>query len=265
LYFIAILVTIFLQYYLGSPFLVNNTQFVAAGNATSFSNFCLMQGIFSLNIMFNIPVWSIGVEVFFYLLIPKFFSIRLIYLHLIILISLLFYFGNSYLSTISLYGIQHLMYAWLFILGFLIVNRKQFWIIIPYNFIGAFGIYYNFLNETIFEKYSFLMFLVSVLFIYIFLFSKFSLSKSSIYIFNYLGIISYPIYLFHTPLYILLYYFGIKDPYLFLFLFILLCIPINYLFDYFLKNIFWNPLVNNIEKYIVNIKIKLSSIKTIKS
>ncbi|MEZ7498695.1 acyltransferase [Flavobacterium sp. Arc3] len=265
LYFMAVLGTVFLQYYLGSPYPVNNMHFVAAGNATSIANFLLLQGIFSLNIMYNVPVWSLSVEVFLYLLLPLFFAIRLRYLYLIVVISLFFYFYHAHLYSISLYGVQHLMYAWPFILGFLIAVRKQFWRIIPLVLIGACGIYYNFLKETVFEKYSFVWFLISVLIIFIILFSKISLSKNTKTIFNFLGTISYPMYLIHIPLYLLLYHLGIRESYLFVGLAILLCIPFNYIFDDWLKKIFWKPLVNKLDSQLNEYKIKSISIKNLKA
>jgi peptidoglycan/LPS O-acetylase OafA/YrhL len=80
LYFIVVLGTILLQYHLGSPYHVNNENFIAAGNATSIANLLLLQGVIAIDLTFNNPVWSLSVEFFLYLILPLFFSIRLRYL-----------------------------------------------------------------------------------------------------------------------------------------------------------------------------------------
>jgi peptidoglycan/LPS O-acetylase OafA/YrhL len=94
---------------------------------------------------------------------------------------------------------------------------------------------------------------------------KLDLSKNTKIFFNFLGTISYPIYIFHFPLYLFLYYLGFRDSYLFVSLVILLCVPINYIFDDLLKKIFWKPLVNKIEKQISELKTKKIMIKTFKA
>ncbi|TDD94673.1 acyltransferase family protein [Flavobacterium cellulosilyticum] len=266
LYFMAILGTVILQFYVGSPYHVNNSMvFVAAGNATSIANFLLLQGVVALNIMYNSPVWSLSVEVFLYMMLPIFFILRTRFLYLIVIISLFFYIGHSYLPSISLFGFQHLMYAWPFILGFIITVRKKSWSIIPFILLGTYGIYYNFLNGTVFEKYSYVWFFFSVILIFIILYTKLNLSKRYLTFLNFLGTISYPMYLVHIPLYIFLYHLGIRESYLFVLLVILICIPINYIFDVWFKKIFWKPLVNYIETRVKEFKLKRISNKISKA
>lgn len=248
LYFIAVLFAIFLQYYLGSPYPVRDGAFVAAGYLTTFSNFLLLQGIASLTIMYDIPLWSISVEFFLYLMLPLLFKMRLSYIYLIALISIIIYIVSTHLfSSISLYGIQHVMYAWPFIIGFLIAVKKQFWSTIPLILVGTFGMYYNFLMEVVLEKFAFVFFLITVITVIYFMYSKTDLSNYIKIIFNFLGNISYPMYLFHIPFYMVLYHIGIRDDYALVSLAILLCIPINYIFDVWLKKIFWKPLMAKIE------------------
>lgn len=134
---------------------------------------------------------------------------------------------------------------------------------IPLVLLGTFGIYYNYLMEFVLDKYAFVCFLFSVFFI--FLYTKISLSKRTENIFNFLGTNSYPMYLIHISLYLLLYDIGIRESYLFVSLVILLCVPINYIFDDLLKKIFWKPLVNKIEKQISEWKTKKIMIKTFKA
>jgi peptidoglycan/LPS O-acetylase OafA/YrhL len=265
LYFSAVLVTVFLQYYLGSPYLVRETNYVVAGLMTSMSNFLLLQGIASLTILYNGPLWSIGVEFFLYLILPILYVLRLKYVYLIATLSVIFYIAHSHLFSISLYGIQHIMYAWPFIIGFLIAVKKQFWGVIPLILMGSLGMYYNFTMEVVCEKYSFIWLLLTVTIVLCFIYVKIDLSKNVKIVFNYLGTISYPLYLFHIPLYFILYHIGIQYDYIFVTLSILLCIPINYIFDVWLKKIFWEPFVENIDARIKEFKIKRISNKTLKA
>ena len=53
---------------------------------------------------------------------------------------------------------------------------------------------------------------------------------------------SYPLYLFHFPLAIALYYFGgIRGPWAFITLVLLLTVAVDYVFDHWLKRCFWKP------------------------
>lgn len=251
LYFTAVLGTVLLQYYLGSPYLVKVTNYQAAGYLTSISNFLLLQGIASLTILYNSPLWSISVEVFLYLMLPLLHVLRLRYTYIIAFLSLVLYIAHSYLFSLDLYGAQHIIYAWPFIVGFLITVKKQFWGVIPLLLMGAFGIYYDFEMEFVSEKYGFIWFLITVSLVIYFMYVKLDLPNHVIIIFNYLGTISYPLYLFHIPFYFILYHIGIREDYFLVSIAIILCIPTNYIFDVWLKKIFWKPLVAKTE-FIAN-------------
>lgn len=62
LYFFAVLFTVILQYYLGSPYQLPNSNLVSAGIFTSIGNLLLLQGIAVIPIIYNYPLWSLGVE-----------------------------------------------------------------------------------------------------------------------------------------------------------------------------------------------------------
>lgn len=249
LYFIAVLVTVFLQNYLGSPYFAKDANFVAAGYLTSISNLLLLQGIVSLPITYNNPLWSISIEFFLYIILPLIYTLRLRYVYFLALLSVLLYVTHTHFFVISLYGVQHIMYAWPFIVGLLIAVKKQFWGVLLLILIGTLGIYYNFLKEAIIEKFAFLWFLVTTTIIICFLYLKINLSRQTKVWFNYLGMLSYPMYLFHFPFYFILYHIGIRDAYLFIGLSILFCIPVNYIFDVWLKKIVWKPLVETMETF----------------
>jgi peptidoglycan/LPS O-acetylase OafA/YrhL len=103
LYFVAIFGTVILQFYLGSPYLVQNTNFAVSGYLTSIANFLLLQGIVAIDISYNSPVWSLSVEVFLYLMLPLIFNLRLRWIYLISTISVSTYMLHTHLASVSLY------------------------------------------------------------------------------------------------------------------------------------------------------------------
>ena len=78
-----------LQYYLGSPYQLPNSNLVSAGIFTSIGNLLLLQGIAVIPIIYNYPLWSLGVECFLYLMVPLLFRLRLRYILVILVISIL--------------------------------------------------------------------------------------------------------------------------------------------------------------------------------
>lgn len=263
LYFFAVLFAVFLQYFIGSPYQLPGVTMVAAGNLTSLANFLLLQGIISIDITYNGPLWSINVEFFLYLIVPLLFRLRLRYVFLVLITSmLLFTFQESFIRQMDLYGAKIAIYAWPFILGFLIAAKKQIKYTIPFIVIGIVSIIYN--VNLMPDKLCWLTFSVVVVIVFFSIYVNIKLSHRLIKAFNFLGTISYPMYLFHIPLYLLLYYYGVREALFFVSLVIIIVIPINYILDDYLKKIFWKPLVNNIEKYIKHFKNKSITIKTLK-
>jgi peptidoglycan/LPS O-acetylase OafA/YrhL len=251
LYFFAVLFAVFLQYYLGSPYELPGVTMVAAGNLTSLSNFLLLQGIASIDITYNGPLWSISVEFLLYLLVPLLFRFHLRYVFLVLITSMfLFTFQESIISEIELYGFKTAIYAWPFILGFLISAKKQIKYTIPFLIIGTGSIIYN--VNLMQDRLCWFTFLSVVLVVFFSIYVNLNLSQRTRKILNFLGTISYPMYLFHIPLYLLLYYFGV----------FIIVIPINYVLDDYLKKVFWKPLVNTIEKQIKDFTSKRIFIKT---
>ena len=73
--------------------------------------------------------------------------------------------------------------------------------------------------------------------------------------FDYLGEISYPIYLFHWPIFLYLDYLGFRNSWYFLLGSILFTIPANYLFDKVLKKLLWIPAANYVEEKFQSYKV----------
>ena len=241
LYFVAVLFGILLQYYIGSPYKLPNSNMVAAGTLTSFANIFLLQGIVAITITYNSPLWSIGVEIFLYLMVPVLFLLRLRYILFITLISMLFFICST---SSGLYGYNNLIWAWPFLIGFIISVKKQFLCSVPLLLLCVIIVYYkkDIFSDSLSVINSSLGLFISCLALYI----NTTFSKNTLVFFNLLGNLSYPIYVLHWPLYLLLYHWGIREGYVFISLTIFLCIPFYYLFDVYLKRVFWKPLVSKL-------------------
>jgi peptidoglycan/LPS O-acetylase OafA/YrhL len=241
LYFVAVLFAVLLQYFIGSPYELSNSTMIAAGNLTSIANFLLLQGIIAITITYDGPLWSIGVEVFLYLLVPLLMYLRMRYLVIIILISMLAF---TFLDYDALYGYGILIWSWPFLIGFLISAKKKHLVAMPFLVLSLFIVFYQ--RRIFGEPLSLLLCSCSILVCLTAMYADLNLSKNIKTFFNFLGTISYPIYIFHFPIYLLLYYLGVREAYVFIGLVLVLSIVINYIFDVWLKKIFWKPLVNNI-------------------
>jgi peptidoglycan/LPS O-acetylase OafA/YrhL len=260
LYFFAALFGIFLQYYFGTHHQFPGVGMKASGQLTSLANLLLLQGIAAITISYNGPLWSISVEFFFYLMVPLLFRIQLRYVYLILICSMIFFtFQESITSEIALYGARMALYAWPFILGFLISAKNKIKVTIPFLIIGTASIIYN--DNLMPENLSWLTYVSVVLIVFFSLFVNINLTDKTKRVFNFLGDISYPMYLFHMPLYFLLSYLGLHEAYMFTLLVIIIVVPINYVFDDYLKKIFWKPLIDKIETLIKEFILKRYSNK----
>jgi peptidoglycan/LPS O-acetylase OafA/YrhL len=244
LYFIAVLFAAFLQYYLVSPYVLPATTMVSAGTLTSIANFLLLQGVAAITITYNGPLWSIGVEVFLYLMVPLLMYLRLRYIVLITFISMVVF---TFLDYHFLYGYINFIWAWPFLIGIIIAAKKRPLYALPLLIVSVLIVFYQ---KAVFgESLSVLTVSLSIVICFIAMYVKIELSKNTKTLFNFLGTISYPIYIFHLPLYLLLYHLGVRQSFTFFSLVILICIPIHYVFDVWLSRVFWKPLLANAEVF----------------
>jgi peptidoglycan/LPS O-acetylase OafA/YrhL len=247
LYFFSILVTVFLQYFLGSPYHLPGVEMKSAGIITSIGNFFFLQGFLTIAIPYNGVVWTLAIEFFYYLLAPLLIKLSNTIIHILIITSILCF---TLLNHPSLYGYNALIYAWAWLIGFFISAQSQTLFSLIYLGFGTIAIYLN--KHIMSESLSFITFasfsLVSVLSIY----SNFKLYSFLKNWFNYMGELSYPLYLFHMPLFLIFYYLGVRSSWVFLLLLLILIVPINFVFDKKLKQIYWKPIILYINSKIAS-------------
>ncbi|WP_207429617.1 acyltransferase [Pedobacter sp. SYSU D00535] len=236
LYFFSVLFAVFLQSYLGSPYRLPYTTMVSAGGLTSLVNFFFLQGFASITIPYNGPLWSLAVEVFFYLLVPLLLRFPRWLIYLIIVSSMISF---NVVQKQFLFGHLAFIYCWAWLIGFLIGAYRKYG---EASLFFVFGIAIVYTNRTITtEPLSWLTyFAVGIIIFYVSL-SNIAISKATVKVFNYLGELSYPLYLFHMPLYLLLYHLGVRQAEIFCLLLIILTIPLNYVLDRKLRTAFWIP------------------------
>ena len=241
LYFFAVLFTIVLQQFLGSPYEIPGQRMVAASAFTNIANFFFMQSFGVITITYNGPLWTLAVEVFFYLLTPLLFKLKSYVLIILIALSMVVYtfYGGAWF-----WGNAALQYAWPWLTGFLVaVKSESKWLSWGLMAVGV-GVAYNRLVE-LGEPLSFVTVAVVPLMVFLVNNGRFMLSDTMLSVMNFLAELSYPLYLFHLPMYLLLHYLGVGNAYLYCGLLLILIIPMNYLLDHWLRRVFWKPLVMN--------------------
>ncbi|WP_375444380.1 acyltransferase family protein [uncultured Fibrella sp.] len=243
LYFASLVFTEIITLLLGSPYKSpGGLIFSDSGWQTPVANLFFMQGIFANTISYNNPLWSLSPEVLYYLIVPLLVRMRteaLLILFLISILAFAFYPMGWY------FGYSALRYLWPWLIGFIYAteNQSKLTVVLLTSGLGII----IFIGSDASTPLSWLTFSVTAVSLFIVSRSYFQLPNLCRVVLNFLGNLSYPIYLFHIPLLLFWsHYFDIRNPWLLLFFVVLSTIPINYIFDNWLKAIFWKPLVSKI-------------------
>jgi peptidoglycan/LPS O-acetylase OafA/YrhL len=207
-YFVAVLAGIALEVWLGHLQLPN-TSFDPGGYMRALGNFFFLQTFLVKPIAFNGLVWSLAVEVSFYIAAPFLRPQRLWVWLSLIAISGAYYIlprtdGNQF-YTIAM-KINAIRYFWPFGMGFVLFYYRQNLITISFCAVGFAWVWQCADNEQQFATVTFLLSFIAVIYA-----RSGGLVRSKIL--DYLGDISYPLYLVQLPIYILCYrLFGITEP-----------------------------------------------------
>jgi peptidoglycan/LPS O-acetylase OafA/YrhL len=183
----------------GLMFIAGNTQigeqfFPRVGWVTVAGNILLLQSVVTVTIPFNSPLWSLGVEFSYYLLTPLLGKVKVGW----ILIAAL---GSAVLAILNVslpVATALFVYAWAWLGGYIYV-RVAGWI--SGSILGVGGYVVIYCNNAIFTgRYGIIIWLVCVAMVSI----NVDVPEWSRKMLNYLGSLSYPLYLIHVPIYILL-------------------------------------------------------------
>ena len=242
LYFFAILFAWRLEAVFQGQMLLPNRDLHALGVTTAIGNLLLLQTFLVKPIQFDVPVWSLSIEMFFYLLAPWFARLDRRFLLTLIVLSAIAFVAPKHDDWGTVYWmltrLNALNYLWCWLLGFLLWRDRGSFTLAAV----ALGIPLVLFAAQTPERFSVVTYLLSVTLI---------LSAHRIYIpqrldsvGNYLGELSYPLYLFHLPSFILAYgALGVRDPLVLLGVVFCITIPAYYLIDQKLKLKYLKPLL----------------------
>jgi peptidoglycan/LPS O-acetylase OafA/YrhL len=237
LYFFAVCLTILLIATMGSPYPLPGITMVATHWKTNLANFFFLQGFASITISYNGPLWTLSMEVFYYLLAPLLVRMQMFALVALVLASMLLfaYFPNEWL-----FGYGAARYAWPWLIGLIIAVRGPSKTI---ALVAALGILTTAINKTdTGEALSWFTFaFVAAM---VFVADRLTIPIKIRRALNFLGEQSYPLYLFHVPLYLALYHFaGIRNAWCLMTATIISVVLLDYVLDHWLKTRFWKPML----------------------
>ncbi len=196
-------------------------------------NLFFLQGFFVHSLESNPIVWTLSVEVFFYIITPLISAKNKYFLPVILLSATLFslqrYIGFWYFSQM-LYGLNIAFLGWAWLLGFwLYHNKPKIGSIFFVSCLGIIAITINGYFITDFWTISWLLTCTAVGYGHLFKTPCITLMKK-------LGDISYPLYLFHIPIFLMLKMLNIKEiGVLYAAIAVTLCLGIDALIDTPLK------------------------------
>lgn len=214
--------------------------FPTAGIKTGIANLFLLQEFIAIPINYNLPLWTLSIEVFLYLLTPRFalWSEKII-IGLIVISMVTFHF--QYILGSCLGGFPVMVFGWPWLIGFLLIRSTDRRIPLVLGIVGAFLV---FVNKGITVQPLSTVTYLSVLFLLVAV-PYASLPGYVRTLADWLGDISYPLYLFHAPLALMAFaWLGFHRLFDFLVFIFLTVVALYYLVDVYWKKIFWKPLVN---------------------
>ena len=247
IYGVAVLFTQFVVFITPSPAVcLDGYAYVSAGFLTSVANLFLLQEFAAIPLTYNVALWTLSIEVFYYVLAPLLYRCPRVVIVLLILVSMLLF--QFPLANQPLYGYVALLFFWPWLLGFLL-GRNEGALLLPI-ILGTMGAALVFTSgrETP-EPLSVVTYLVT--FAAILVTTRIHLPMLVQKAANLLGDLSYPLYLFHLPLAILFFKdFGMRGLPAFLVCIIGSVAMLWYVFDEKLKRWLWIPLVDGVIKFL---------------
>jgi peptidoglycan/LPS O-acetylase OafA/YrhL len=210
LYFFCVALAIILQLWLGN-FKLPHYELEASGPITSIGNLLMLQMTLVKSIAYDGVVWSLALECGYYLISPYLCRMHVGLTVALILISAVFYllpygWSSSIFYTILLKA-KFITYFWAYGIGLVLYSHRSH--IVAALFL-ALGLVLVYLSPITSEPLSVVTFAAAYI---VLLIARVWQSKSAIL--DYLGDLSYPLYLIHIPTFIVCYaLFGITNGWL---------------------------------------------------
>ena len=200
---------------------------------TTIGIFALLQGFLVESTTANGVIWTLSLEIFFYLLAPFLVKTKTSIIVALIAISSIAFAAYPYLRLefyfFMKYGLATIFLGWAWLAGFLYYRIEQSSFTQPLLII--LGSTLLSLNPTYGNRLSILTYVLSSL---VLIHSgNIQLPKKILNIFNYLGNLSYPLYLLHMPCLIIGYHiFNFRNPFLLIFTTLITSALFLHLIDY---------------------------------
>ncbi|HUB66975.1 MAG TPA: acyltransferase [Candidatus Methylacidiphilales bacterium] len=246
IYLVAVLFTQLVVYLAPSPAVcLDGYAYVSAGFRTSVANALLLQDFAAIALTYNIPLWTLSLEVFYYVLAPFLYRRSQAVLVAVIIVSMVVFHLSP--APDLLYGYKAIVFFWPWLIGFLL-GRDAGRLSWPIG-LGLIGALLVFLNkkETV-EPLSIVPYLAT--FILILLAPYLDIPRLLRVVANFLGELSYPLYLFHLPLAIFFFKcLGLRGLPGFLVAIIGSTVILWYIFDEKLKRWLWVPAVDSVIRF----------------
>lgn len=210
LYFFCVALAIILQLCLGN-FKLPHYELEASGPITSIGNLLMLQMTLVKSIAYDGVVWSLALECAYYLISPYLCRMHVGFTVALILISGVFYllpygWSSSIFYTILLKA-KLITYFWAYGIGLVLYSHRSH---IVAALCLALGLVLVYLSPITSEPLSVVTFAAAYI---VLLVARVWPSKSTIL--DYLGDLSYPLYLIHIPTFIVCYaLFGITNGWL---------------------------------------------------
>jgi peptidoglycan/LPS O-acetylase OafA/YrhL len=210
LYFFCVMFAIILQLWLGN-FKLPHYELEASGPLTSFGNLLMLQMTLVKSIAYDGVVWSLALECAYYLISPYLCRMHVGFTIALILISAVFYllpygWSSSIFYTILLKA-KLITYFWAYGIGLVLYSHRAH---IAATLFFAFGLVLIYFSPITSEPLSVVTFAAAYV---VLLIARSWKSKSKLM--DYLGDLSYPLYLIHIPTFIVCFaLFGITNGWL---------------------------------------------------
>jgi peptidoglycan/LPS O-acetylase OafA/YrhL len=242
LYFFAVLFAFGLEFMTRNHIDLPGHSFDGLGWMTALGNMAMLQTFVVKPIQYDVPVWSLSIEVFYYALAPLFARLPRNWLVTIIAVSLICYalpkhsdWGIAY-TALSKFNAMNYMWCWL--LGFMLWKDRGP-VIIALALIGVPEIIFGHATPDRFAVVTYVSTLLILL-----LSHRIAIPGRLEGVAEYLGDLSYPLYLYHLPTLILGYVvFEIHSPVALLALVIVVTVAAFHGIDRALKKRFIAPLM----------------------